>query len=239
MTRTPWDDFPKIVFAQILGRAKEHPAYIAAKSGDTDAAINLVNDLVDGSAIERLKLLIGHRQPIVVPVLAIESAGHNKLPVVYANKIAMELNLTASYAIIQAEKVFRTNQSSDYRLAFSPNFIGEIEAGKDYLLVDDTMAMGGTLASLRGHIEAQSGQVVGATTLTGYSLNGLGDLALLPNMYHDLWQKHGAALDDFLNQQFGYGINCLTQGEAGHYRKAATLDAIRDRILAYRDAIGR
>ena len=34
--------------------------------------------------------------------------------------------------------------------------------------------------------------------------------------------------------QFWYGIDKLTQGEAGHLRAAASVDAIRDRIIAAR-----
>lgn len=39
-------------------------------------------------------------------------------------------------------------------------------------------------------------------------------------------------------QEFGYGIDQLTQGEAGHLKAAQSVDAIRDRITAARDAAG-
>jgi len=36
-----------------------------------------------------------------------------------------------------------------------------------YLIVDDFMRQGGTIANLRGHIEYSGGRVIGAITLTG------------------------------------------------------------------------
>ena len=41
-------------------------------------------------------------------------------------------------------------------------------------------------------------------------------------------------MNEFWQETFGYGIDKLTQGEAGHLRAAPTVDAIRDRITAAR-----
>lgn len=41
-------------------------------------------------------------------------------------------------------------------------------------------------------------------------------------------------IDDFWNEEFGYGIAELTQAEAGHLRASKTFDEIRDRILKAR-----
>jgi orotate phosphoribosyltransferase-like protein len=49
-----------------------------------------------------------------------------------------------------------------------PRFDGHIEIEPDYLILDDTLTMGGTLASLRGYIESQGGRVIMATVLTGH-----------------------------------------------------------------------
>lgn len=43
-----------------------------------------------------------------------------------------------------------------------------------------------------------------------------------------------ASLNDYLQEEFGFGIDSLTQGEAGHLRAAPSLDAIRDRIAEAR-----
>ena len=47
------------------------------------------------------------------------------------------------------------------------------------------------------------------------------------------WGRH-AKMNQFWQETLGYGIDKLTQGEAGHLRAAASVDAIRDRIIAAR-----
>ncbi|WP_260419330.1 hypothetical protein [Pseudomonas aeruginosa] len=64
------------------------------------------------------------------------------------------------------------------------------------------------------------------------------DMPVKPQMLAAIEQKHGKAMDEYWRSTFGYGIEQLTQGEAGHLRKALSVDAIRDRITAARDAAG-
>jgi len=45
-------------------------------------------------------------------------------------------------------------------------------------------------------------------------------------------------MDEYWKQEFGYGIDQLTQGEAGHLKAAQSVDAIRNRIAAARDKAG-
>ena len=44
-------------------------------------------------------------------------------------------------------------------------------------------------------------------------------------------------MKDFWKETFGYGIDLLTQGEAGHLRKSPSVDAIRTRIIEARYAV--
>ena len=231
--RTPWHKgFPKVAFATPIGSAKAHPNFEAAKSGDIEAARVLVDDLVTEEAIDRLRQLVGERNPIVVPVVAEEATGANRIPAAYAARIAKALGLRAEAAIVQTVRANHTNAKADHRLANHAMFDGPVVPGEDYLIVDDTMAMGGTLAGLRGHIEKKRAHVIAATTLTGFGPGA--DLALSEKMRNALWRKHGDELDDYLKETFGFGIDSLTQGEAGHYKKAVSVDQIRDRIAAAR-----
>ena len=43
-----------------------------------------------------------------------------------------------------------------------------MKAGQDYLVVDDTLTMGGTVASLRGYVESHGGKVVAASVMTAH-----------------------------------------------------------------------
>ena len=116
------------------------------------------------------------------------------------------------------------------RLARQPDFEGKITYGRDYVLVDDFVGMGGTLANLRGFIEAQGGKVVAAVTLTGKPYSA--KLALDEAQLHELREKHGTELETWWQETFGHAFDCLTQSEARYFARSHNADTIRDRIAA-------
>ena len=63
----------------------------------------------------------------------------------------------------------------------------------DYVLVDDFVGMGGTLANLRGYIESNGGRVLGAVALTGKPYSA--KLTLEEKTLEELRQTHGQDLD--------------------------------------------
>ncbi len=230
--RAAWGDFPKVIRNGDLGDLSKEPEYQAAKQGDMEAALNLVDRLVSDETVSQIKELIGDETPRILPVLAAEAAGNNKIPLAFAEVLADRLGLTVETGIIQAEKVNRTNSGADHRLAFNPSFLGDVAAGQKYLVVDDTLTMGGTLASLRGYVENRGGSVMAASVMTAHQ--GAVDMAVKPKMLAAIEAKHGKEMDSFWKENFGHGIDKLTQGEAGHLKSAASVDAIRDRIAAAR-----
>jgi hypothetical protein len=187
--------------------------------------------------INHLRGVIGTGRPLILPILAQEEAGTNKIPLAMAHVIAHRLGLDVEHHIVQKEKVFRTNSDANHRLAFNPTFDGHVYPGKVYLIVDDTLTMGGTIASLRGYIENRGGHVIGAAVMVAHQ--GSLNMAIKPEMIKAIEAKHGNTMNDFWKETFGYGIDKLTQGEAGHLRKARSVDEIRDRIAAARDAGSR
>jgi len=273
--RAPWNDFPPVIRNGDLKELEREPEYQAAKAGDQSAALDMAERLVRPETVEAIREVVGDRPAKIVPVLAREAAGNNKIPLATAevlgdrlgleveynivqaekvgrtnkgadHRLAMNptlaevlgdrLGLEVEYNIVQAEKVGRTNKGADHRLAMNPTFDGAVEPGRPYVLVDDTLSMGGTISSLRGYIENRGGQVLGAAVMTAHP--GAVDLAVKPKMLADIERKHGHAMNNYWKEEFGYGIEQLTQGEAGHLRKAPTVDAIRDRITAARNAAG-
>ena len=174
-----------------------------------------------------------------------ERAPWNDFPPVIRNGDLKELEKEPEYqatksgdwgaALAMAERLVRP-ETVDHRLAMNPSFDGEVERGQPYVLVDDTLTMGETMASLRGYIENRGGQVLGAAVMTAHP--GALDIAIKPKMLADIERKHGQAMNDYWRKEFGYPIEQLTQGEAGHLRAAPTVDAIRDRIAAARDSAG-
>lgn len=234
--RAPWNDFPPVVRNGDLKELEKEPEYQAAKGGDQGAALAIAERLVRSETVEAIHSIVAGRPAKIVPVLAREQAGNNKIPLMTAEVLGERLGLEVEYNIVQSEKVGRTNKGADHRLAMNPAFDGEVEQGRPYVLVDDTLSMGGTISSLRGYIENRGGQVLGAAVMTAHP--GAVNLAIKPKMLADIERKHGHAMNDYWKEEFGYGIEQLTQGEAGHLRKAPSVDAIRDRITAARDAAG-
>lgn len=232
--RAPWGNFPRVIRNGDLGTLAEEPEYQSAKQGDMIAALNLVDRLLTDDTVDQIKALIGLDKPVLLPVLAVEESGNNKIPLAMAEVLSDRLGLEVELGIVQRDKVARTGAGADHRLAFNPSFEGEVRSGQKYLILDDTLTMGGTLASLRGYIENRGGTVIGASVMTAHS--GAVDLNVKPKMLAAIAQKHGVAMDIFWKENFGYGIDKLTQGEAGHVKAAESVDAIRDRIATARHA---
>ena len=233
--RSPWGNFPAVIRNGDLGELQQQPEYTLAKAGDTDAAHDLAERLLRNGTIDQIRNIIGNDQPRIVPVLAEEASGHNKIPLAMAFEVGKRLGLDVDVSIFQTERVARTGEGADYRLAFNPSFDGPVKKGGKYLVFDDTLTMGGTIASLRGFLENRGGNVIAAAVMTAHL--GALNIAVKPSMLEAIDQKHGSAMNDFWKETFGYGIDHLTQGEAGHLRKSPSVDAIRTRIIEARYAV--
>jgi hypothetical protein len=83
----------------------------------------------------------------------------------YAEPKVLESPINDS--IVQRNTVGHPGASSFERLAKQALFAGEVTPQQRYLIVDDFVGQGGTLANLIGFIASRGGQVVAATDLTG------------------------------------------------------------------------
>ncbi|MGH8079598.1 MAG: hypothetical protein ACREP7_03410, partial [Lysobacter sp.] len=218
-------------------RPGSHPDYAAAKAGDVLAAARLAREYVDEGVVRRLRAVLGDRKPVLAPVLAQEATGRNKIPQAYAYALGSAMDLDVSDDIVQTVRALHTGARAFHRLAFQPVFEGPVVAGQDYLIVDDAIALAGTLANLRGHIEANGGRVVAASVLTGHPSGAT--MSLQPATAKRLQETFGDDLDTYLREEFGFDSTHLTEGEAGHVLAARTLDVVRDRIAEARDAAER
>jgi len=231
--RSDWGDFAEVIRNGNLGDLKAQPEYEAAKNGDSIAALDIVERLLTDETIDQIKHLIGQKKPLILPVHLIEENGNNKIPIAMAYVLADHLGLEVDQGIGQQEKLYRTGASADHRLAFNPTFKGVVRPGQDYLIVDDNLTMGGTLASLRGYVENRGGKVMGASVMV--ARHGAVNMVVRPGTLTAIKQKHGEAINDFWKETFGYGTEKLTQAEARLVKKSASIDAIRVRILHARD----
>ncbi len=233
--RLPWPSyFPLVAVHTTVGNRDSHPDYAAAKAGSRGAAVRLALDLLSVPAAAILRQELAGRQPTLVPVRAIEAAGMNLIPAAMAEELARLLGLQIATDILQTNTVGHTRANGYKRLALQPTFAGEVEIGREYVLVDDHIGLGGTLANLRGHIEGAGGRVIAATTMSA-SRNSEA-LALREETLQSLRRRHGQALESYWHTEFGFGLACLTQAEAGYLLRTSSVDDIRAGVASARGA---
>ena len=161
--RVPWDAFPPVwIHAEEL-TVKKHPAYKTAKAGDPDDAFQLVHDVISVAVIKQVKDRFQDMTPVFVSAHAIEGAGVNAIPEALAEVLAEQLHWPAEHAIVQTNIVGHTGADGFSRLARQAQFDGPVSQGELYILVDDFVGQGGTLANLRSHVIRGGGRVLGAT----------------------------------------------------------------------------
>ncbi|MGU5678092.1 LPD38 domain-containing protein [Aeromonas allosaccharophila] len=230
--RSPWGkDFPEVILHGRLADATGHPDYAAAKGGDDAAARRLVSDVLSPDAIRQLKKVIGNREAIALGVHAEEAVSRNAIPSAMADILGKVLGIEVDLDIMQAAKVGRTAQDGFGRLANQPSFNGAVRADKPYLIMDDTLTQGGTLANLKGYIENRGGEVLAATALTGkqYSAKIAIDSSTLEQLRD---QYDGTGLEAWWHNRFGYGFDSLTESEGRYLLRAKDADKVRDRVTA-------
>jgi hypothetical protein len=193
-----------------------HSGYTAAKAGDVNCALALALELISKEAVDKLRSLIGGRRPPLLPVIADETTGFNAIPDAMAQVLSRTLGLDVIEGeIVQTNKVGNTRAPAFQRIVTPATFDGDVQHGALYLLVDDHVGLGGTLANLRGYVEARGGRVIAITTLTE-SRNA------------QRRQRHDEELDQLWRNQFGYGLDCLAEVEGQNLCRQQSVAAIED-----------
>jgi len=228
VSRAPWGEFSDTVILADEKTVRSHASYAAAKTGDVSAAKFLAAAFVDQSALDALRGLLQGRHAILAPVHAIEDQGINRIPAALAELLGERLALDIDPGIIQSNVVSHTGASGWERMARPPAFEGPVQPGQHYLLIDDFVGQGGTLANLRGFLLQGGGSPVGAATLTGRAYSA--KIALQTDTLEQLQRKYGSELENWWQQIFGYGFDRLTQSEARYLLRAEDVDTVRARI---------
>lgn len=159
----------------------------------------------------------------MISVHAEERVGVNAIPEVLAEYLGHVLDWKIESDVVQANVVNHTGASGFSRLAKQAFFEGVVKP-EVYVIVDDFIGQGGTIANLRGHIHMQGGLVLCATTLTGKAHSAL--LHQSPNKLTELRNKHGQ-LEEWWKERFGFGFECLTASETRYLINTATSEKIR------------
>lgn len=231
LRRTLWGAFPDVVILSEERFVRSHPLYTSAKEGNARMAEGLVEDVLATADLDGLRKLEQTSRPFLLPVHALETEGMNVIPRVFARILSRLLDLPVFGGVIQINRVSHTGASGYHRLAFPAIFDGEV-AANNYLLVDDFIGQGGTLANLRGFVETNRGKVVGAVALTGKPYSA--KLRLEAQELAELRGKHGDALERWWLTTFGYGFERLTQSEARYIARVDHAHYVSERLALAR-----
>lgn len=229
--RTPWPTtFPEIVVHSSEARRNEDADFVAAKSGDLQAALRLAVRLISPEATIQLALA-DCVDAMLLPVTALETTGFNAIPDAMARLIGAFTGYPVlDGVIVQANRVGHTRSTGWHRIVTPAVFEGPVEPGRNYILVDDHVGLGGTLANLRGHVEAGGGRVVAMTTLS--ESRDARTIAVRPNTLSLLRLRHGQELEDFWQAVFGHSLDCLTNVEAAYLARQLSVEIIGKRMAA-------
>ncbi|WP_339077074.1 phosphoribosyltransferase [Acetobacter sp. AC2005] len=170
----------------------------------------------------------GKTTKVIAPI-KVPSVNTNALSLTYAQAVANIFGYNIEDRVFQVTSEKRDRKiDTMLRLCFPPVFTGEIEAGADYIVVDDVFTTGGTLAGLRGYIHRHGGNVIVCSTLaagtrvtreaTRHDQRQMG-VALAPtnDRIRDLRNKLGdeyRAVDSVFCEGLRYGLQQLTEQEA-------------------------
>ena len=230
--RTTWaPGFADVVIHTTVKDRDRHQSYAAAKSGQSEAALSLARDLLSTARLDDLRDIVARQtnHPILLPVTALETTGFNAIPDAMARVVALRLGWPVSSGdIAQSNTVGHTRAKSFNRFVTPATFEGRAVSGGHYVLVDDHVGLGGTLANLKGYLETSGGIVIAMTTLTE-SRDGR-QIALREESLSVLRSQYGQPLEAYWNTEFGHGLDCLTDVEARILGREPSLDAITDRL---------
>ena len=203
--RSPWNAFRDIAVQTTVAKLKSHPDYAAAKSGDQDAALRVIEQIFKPGKVT-------DPSDLIVPVLQLDAGRQNMLAVAYALRLGRELGAEVFLGICQSNQVSHTGADAITRILGQPTFLGQIAPGRRVVIVDDVATFGSTLANLRGWIEHQGAHVIRASTL-GATFGGT-KLAQSKEAFAKLLEKFPEV--ETLSRKLGFTPDCFT-GRETHF----------------------
>ena len=173
---TVWgDSFPAVINHTSASIARQHPDFQAAKHGDYDAAMRLIDDLVKDDRIA--DIVERYPNAHVIYNHRMQGDGINMIPAAYAAKFSAA-GMTVEHDIIAVTNVSHTNASDISRLSKRMRFEGKVNKGMDYILLDDFITSGAELRDMRDFVQSQGGNVVMMTTFGHGSYGRLKDIRI-------------------------------------------------------------
>lgn len=156
-------------------------------------------------------------------LLPVTSGVGNALPEAFAQNIGFPM-----WRGVYMRSQGRKHMSAYQRLSVRPAFFGAVLPGRRYIIVDDIVTTGGTVAALREYVLCNGGYVVAVAALAF----AYGSHALAPRHTHKarLLEKFGAALEDIL-RGLGIALENLTNSQMVYLLRFSSERTLRERLL--------
>ena len=216
-----WEDGFPIGFGHTsIAYLKRCPGYEDAKNGNLTAAQLVVNQCVKCKRLQVLREQ--YPDAVLLPV-----CGQNKLPLALAEAIG----LPVWNCVFVIQSVSRKSLCAIERLMHKPGFAGDIRQDAEYILVDDVITQGGTIAALREFVLVQGGRVAAVVALAF----AIGSHAVAPLKKHKvrLFLKFGFTLVIILREHsIAEEVHALTNSQMKYLLRFASVGNIRERIAS-------
>lgn len=217
------DDFPCVINHTNSATAIHHPDFEAAKRGDFDAAIRLIDEFVKDDRV----IDIASRYPsaCIAYIHRRSEEGINMIPAAYAARFSA-IGMAVEHNIIAVNNVSHTHASDIARISRRMRFEGEVSRGKDYILLDDFITSGAELRDMRDYINSKGGNVVMITTFGHGSYGRLSGIGVDKHYLHEL-KAHGITDKDLKKYGIASEIGCLTISEAAKLNRVVNAKSAR------------
>lgn len=201
-----------LIFTNMNGVVGDKERHLAAKNGDFDSALELVEEIVSDPSKSKIIEYIKNQfsNSILVPMSSIKSEekDENILPLVLGLKLE-EITGLENYIDIQKKaKTGHTNSDHVFRLLKEGAYCCTDSSGEEYepdnsgkrfVIIDDIIGSGGSISSLKRYLEKTGGVVLGAICLAAGRKSG----RIVPDKreYNTLVDKFGGyeELSQFLS----------------------------------------
>ena len=202
--------FPAVINHTSSAIARKHPNFHAAKHGDYDAALRLVDDLVKDDKVYYIAKLYPNAH--IAYNHKMQGGSINMIPAAFAAKFSA-MGMDVEHNIIAVTDVSHTNASDISRISKRVRFEGDVKKGMDYILLDDFITSGAELRDMRDYIQSKGGNVVMMTTFGHGSFGKLRDIRISNDLIERL-KASGITDQDLRKYGIASEIGCLTIGEA-------------------------
>ncbi len=155
---------PESLRAAFMAQAKigtaDHKAdfFRAKHNRDVEAALKVVRKTLDTCYLHRVEQMqkeMGSNAPVFVA--PVRKDGHNAMAATAASYLGEMLNQQVDKKIVEQPGNTRKDMVKISKLFEFPSFSGDVEPGRHYIVVDDMVGLGSTIAELRSYIIRKGG----------------------------------------------------------------------------------